>query len=403
MTDRSQTIAIIGAGLSGLYAAYLLQQQGYHHFQVFEARAKPGGRIASFSPAAAGYSDSGHFDSSQSNLGHFDLGPTWYWPELQPEFHQLIAELGLTSFRQQDDGDLLVDAAGGRGVMRYAGYRNELLTLRLQGGMFALISALLAKIPADKIAYQQVVRAIALEAQQVKLTWQSSTPDQSENTKQPDVHAVNQSEHMPEQAVVHASLFDKVIVAMPPRLLASTIDFSPALPASLQQAWQQTATWMAPHAKFVAVYETAFWRAEGLSGAARSQVGPMVELHDASLPQGAAALFGFIGIPAGMRAQMGEQQLKAQCQAQLIRLFGEQAAKPLAIALQDWAAEAFTATHQDRLATPTHPEAPEWQVRQSPWQHKLVAAGSEWSTRYAGYLAGCIDAATRAVNAVTKA
>ena len=385
MTNRSQSIAIVGAGLSGLYAAYLLQQQGFHHYQVFEARARPGGRIASLRLA----------DSADN----FDLGPTWYWPELQPELHQFINQLGLKSFRQQDEGDLIVEAAGAGGLLRYPGYRNELLTLRLEGGMFALISALLAKIPADKIAYQHAVTAISLADQQVKLTWHASS--HGLNCEQQRTHSV--SDKMTESGALDWSLFDQVIVAAPPRLLANTIDFSPALPASLQHAWQRTATWMAPHAKFIAVYDTPFWREQGLSGAARSQVGPIAELHDASVPQGAAALFGFIGIPAHIRAQMGEQQLKAQCQAQLVRLFGEQAARPRAIALQDWATESFTATSQDSAATPSHPEAPEWQVQQGPWQHKLVAAGSEWSNRYAGYLAGCLDAATRAVNAVIKA
>jgi len=39
------------------------------------------------------------------------------------------------------------------------------------------------------------------------------------------------------------------------RLIASTWD--PALRATLAQQWRHTATWMAPHAKYVAVFDVA--------------------------------------------------------------------------------------------------------------------------------------------------
>ncbi|KFA90172.1 hypothetical protein Q664_29805 [Archangium violaceum Cb vi76] len=58
------------------------------------------------------------------------------------------------------------------------------------------------------------------------------------------------------------------------------------------RAWQHTATWMAPHAKYVAVFDEPFWRRLGLSGEARSRVGPLAEVHDASDCGGEAALFG---------------------------------------------------------------------------------------------------------------
>jgi len=53
------SIAIIGAGVSGLYAASLLIDKGYD-VTVFEARDRVGGRVLSHDG--------------------FDLGPTWYWP-----------------------------------------------------------------------------------------------------------------------------------------------------------------------------------------------------------------------------------------------------------------------------------------------------------------------------------
>ena len=39
---------------------------------------------------------------------------------------------------------------------------------------------------------------------------------------------------------------------------------------------------MAAQGKFIATYPRAFWREKGLSGQAFSQVGPMIEMHNAS-------------------------------------------------------------------------------------------------------------------------
>lgn len=46
---QTARIAIVGAGLSGLHAAFLLEQQGIGDYVLLEARDTPGGRIASAS------------------------------------------------------------------------------------------------------------------------------------------------------------------------------------------------------------------------------------------------------------------------------------------------------------------------------------------------------------------
>jgi monoamine oxidase len=43
--DRTQSIAIIGAGASGLYLTYRLQKAGFRNVRVFETRARVGGRM----------------------------------------------------------------------------------------------------------------------------------------------------------------------------------------------------------------------------------------------------------------------------------------------------------------------------------------------------------------------
>ncbi|MDE2121529.1 MAG: FAD-dependent oxidoreductase, partial [Betaproteobacteria bacterium] len=155
----------------------------------------------------------------------------------------------------------------------------------------------------------------------------------------------------------------------------------------------------APHAKYFAVYEQAFWREQGLSGEARSARGPLVEIHDASMPGGAAALFGFVGVPARVRNGVPQDVLRTHCRAQLARLFGPRAATPAAEFLKDWAGDPRTATAADLEASGQHAQAPAAAAFGGDWRGRLTGIGSEWSQQFPGYLAGAVDAASRGVQA----
>ena len=98
----STRIAILGGGLSGLLAARALHRQGIHDFVLLEARSAMGGRITSFqSPASS--------TPTTALLHRFDLGPSWYWPDFQPDLHALIEHLGLATFAQFDEGDMVIE------------------------------------------------------------------------------------------------------------------------------------------------------------------------------------------------------------------------------------------------------------------------------------------------------
>lgn len=75
-------IAIIGGGLSGLYAAFLLEQRGIDYI-LLEARDRLGGRIAVAKSLVDQNASRQSVDHEKSNDG-FDLGPSWFWPEYQP-------------------------------------------------------------------------------------------------------------------------------------------------------------------------------------------------------------------------------------------------------------------------------------------------------------------------------
>ena len=94
---------------------------------------------------------------------------------------------------------------------------------------------------------------------------------------------------------------DAVILALPPRLVAHHIEFSPSLPENLMTDIVIKPTWMAGQAKVVAVYDRPFWRELGLSGYVLSAVVPLEEIYDASPNKGSGALFGFFGMPPEAR------------------------------------------------------------------------------------------------------
>ncbi|MCS7460400.1 hypothetical protein N0M98_09625 [Paenibacillus doosanensis] len=68
-------------------------------------------------------------------------------------------------------------------------------------------------------------------------------------------------------------------------------------------------------------YEPVIIIGAGLSGLRASWVGPLQEIHDASPVTGAGALFGFFGIPAKKREELGEENLLKLVREQFIRLF----------------------------------------------------------------------------------
>ena len=363
---QATRIAIVGAGLSGLYAAYLLEGQGIKDYVLLEARDRLGGRIASVAASGQPVTEA---VTCATGIDRIDLGPTWFWPGYQPQLGRLFDELGLASFEQHEAGDTLVERSPHEPPARVRGHASSPASMRLVGGMGALTDALHRRLDAARIHTGQAVRRLRSTPQHVELD--------SEDT----------------HGQVTTWRAEHVLLALPPRLLESTIEFMPALPPALTQQWRATATWMAPHAKYIAVYDTPFWREQGLSGEARSARGPLGEIHDGSMPGSSAALFGFFGMPAHVRQSVPEAELKAHCRAQFARLFGSQAATPKAEFVKDWALDPLTATAADLQSTGQHAQAPASTAPSGPWRGRLTGIASEWSPQFPGYVAGAIEAA----------
>jgi monoamine oxidase len=369
MTTHKHPVAIIGGGLSGLYTAYLLHQQGIQA-TVYEARDRLGGRIVSFPSSQP-------TDGIDNNIERYDLGPSWFWPDMHPLMANLVEELGLTAFQQYQTGAHLFDRGRGHPPQRHElGITTSPISMRLAGGMLNLIEALAAKLPADAIQLNHHLTAISEQVEdKVSLTFSTATGETSITAQQ-------------------------VIFALPLRLLSNGIAFSPTLPEKLLNHCHNTMTWMAAHAKFVAVYKTPFWRQQGLSGSASSQTGPLVEIHDASAIEGKAALFGFVGVNASARKTAGRDLLIEVTLKQLAELFGPEAANPVDAFLIDWSQEPFTATEQDQIGANSHPMYGLPSSDNTFWNNKLILAGTESSSNAGGYLEGALDAALQAIQQI---
>jgi monoamine oxidase len=355
-------VVVIGAGLAGLYTAHALHSSGVDVL-VVEARDRIGGRILTADDAGLPTEDG------------FDLGPSWYWPQMQPAMKALVAELDLKSFYQNSVGDIIFERMSREQPQRYSPTVENQQSMRLSGGTSTAVRGLANRLPAGSIRLQAKVTAMSMTEAGVELTLQNADG----NTE--------------------TLLAERVVAALPPRLLEATVRFSPPQDPPIAARWRSTPTWMAPHAKFFAIYDKAFWRTNGLSGTAQSMAGPMVEIHDATTSSGKAALFGFIGVGAGQRKALGEETLLQACLAQLAKLFGAEALTPRATILKDWAADPLTATVTD-LSDDSHPQAGDQKWISGAWEGRLLLAGSETSPSEPGYLAGAVVAAKLAAEQI---
>lgn len=286
-------IAIIGGGLSGLYAATLLENNC--SLTLFEARDRLGGRV---------YTVDG-----------FDLGPSWIWPH-QNRILELVRSLGLSVFRQYESGEALYETS--QEVQRFNPAPNA-PSGRIMGGIGALIERLAQRLNSTQINLSETVHSLVHENDQIHLSTNKGTYQ-----------------------------FDHVIITLPPRLTQQSIGFNPPFTPELQNRFDSIATWMGHSVKCVIEFETPFWREMGLSGFCFSHNGPIGEMHDACTFE-RYALFGFI------RSDTNMSTIEQQVRRQLQRLFGESASSIIGFHYVDWRKEMFTSVEIDSRPLIEHP------------------------------------------------
>jgi monoamine oxidase len=181
-----------------------------------------------------------------------------------------------------------------------------------------------------------------------------------------------------------------VIVAIPPAHRAG-IEFSPALPAEydqLAQRWPQGVL-----SKAYAAYETPFWRANGCSGEALSDEGPVFITFDVSPhPDGPGILLGFVDARSFDTLSPADRRRSAlSCFA---TLFGEAAGNPIDYLDHSWSTEPFAP------GGPTAAVPPGSWTSYGRWLRKPVGpihwAGTETADEWTGFLDGAVRSGKRA-------
>lgn len=350
----------MGGGLSGLALAHMLAEAGMD-FRLIEARARLGGRILSL---PSGNAPDAH------DAPRYDMGPAWFWSG-QPRIAALAAQCDLAVFEQHATGKLVFQNGQGQ-IRRDLDMATMAGALRIDGGMARLIEGLAVGLPDACVLTGHRLDALTRQEGRICTTIAGATSS-------------------------HQLTADRVVLALPPRVIAERVAFTPALPATALVAMRAIPTWMAGHAKAVATYDRPFWRDAGLSGDAISHRGPMVEIHDAS-PMRATqgALFGFLGIPADVRRQAGDA-LRPALLDQFTGLFGPAAAHPTDLFLSDWAEEPFTATPLDDKAPEGHPAYGTPMALRDLWDGRVILSSTEMAPSFGGFLEGALEAAEQSM------
>lgn len=361
-------VAVVGGGLCGVSLTRSLLEHGLN-VELFEARPQLGGRIASVDCEAG---------------AALDLGPTWYWPAAQPRMHALVEQLGLRSLPQHDPGDVLVLEQAGEAPKRVASENLHGGARRLAGGMARLLDALAHVIPEARVHRGHVLCAV----------------------RQCDDHVALEFERGQgrERLQLRAR---RVVLALPPRLVAEGVRFEPELDEDLEASLHATPTWMATAAKLSVRYAAPFWRTAGHSGNAfvQHEQAVLAEVFDACDDESSVfALGGFLALSPGARERYAAG-LPMLMRHQIPQLFQVDTA-PIALEYRDWAREPFTCSRRDlREYVPRaeHPAYGAAELTQAYWDGRLFFAGSESASREGGYLEGALVAAERVLAQLTAA
>lgn len=346
MADVDHDVIVVGAGAAGLRATTDLHRARCDVI-CLEARDRVGGRLLSIATPD----------------GVLDLGATWFW-DGEHRTAALAADSDAAPFAQYLRGDTMVQES--HALRRIPGNLLDPPAWRFGRGAARLATAMADALPTDVVRLGNPVRSVR-------------SADGGVAVRSADT--ILRARH--------------VIVAVPPALAMTHIDFGDQLPDALVRLARATPVWMGAITKVIAVYERPFWRDDGLAGAALSRVGPLQEVHDMAGPgDRPAALFGF-----APPHHSGVEHLRAKVADQLRTLFGEQAALPVRLVVQDWCEERWTS-----------PSGVKWLLDHSLFGHpayrrpaldgRLFWASTETAAAFAGHIEGALAAGRAAAAAV---
>jgi monoamine oxidase len=443
VNDRVRVdVAVVGAGLSGLAAAWELRQLG-HSAIVLEARDRVGGRL---------------LNHELGNGAVVEVGGQWVGPTQQAALG-LAAELGLKTYPTHTKGASVIEYRGR--VRRYSGEIpriNPVVLIEIERARRKL-DRMAAQVPLaapwearqaqrwDRVTFAQWLRRNAFtggsrmllrlairsvfgtEPEDVSLlhvlfyihsaggfNMLVNTEGAAQDSRivgGSQLLAIKSAERLGDAVRLSAPVrriadtgdglelstdavtveAERAIVAVSPTL-AARIEYDPPLPGHRDQMTQRMP--QGTIIKCMAVYEEPFWRAEGLSGIGLSDGGSINAIFD-NTPHGGSpgVLLGFLdGRAARIWGQRTVEERRAEVTGVFARLFGERAAKPIDYVERAWAEEPWSRGCYSGAFGPSG-----W-TDYGPTLRAPVGrihwAGTETATVWNGYMDGAITAGRRA-------
>jgi len=341
-------VIIVGAGLTGLSLARTLTLQG-KDFLVLEARDRIGGRI--------------HTVQTESGAV-VEMGATWFFPPFKNLF-KLLKEVKVELMEQYLKGYIMYDSGPDTPPRKSYSTGEDDDMFRIKGGTAKLVETLYNTVDSSKVVLGERVTKIVDTGDGVEVVSNGKTYRGR-----------------------------RVVTTIPPQLLAYSVQFSPPLSDTTLSVMKETHTWMGDSVKAAVTYSTPFWKEDGLSGALYSNSGPFVQMYDQTTSDGTkAALVGFVD---NSIADHPLEERRDLVVAQLVRIFGDQAAQYLEYEDSIWSQERLT------MGGPNNGPAPRvgrhknngHRVYQHPlYEGRLIIGGSETSPQAGGYMEGAVNSA----------
>lgn len=348
-----EDVIIIGAGLSGLSTAYNLKKRTIR-FKILEAQSATGGRIKTV------------FGKQNTPM---EMGATWFSKEHQ-NLIQLTQELNIGYFEQHNEGTALFETMSFEPPQKYFIPANTHSAYRIKGGSYRIIEELQKQLaPADLIFNTEIIKIVDNGA---TITITDS---------------------------LHNNFYCKqLIIAVPPKLIINSVQFSPPLPQDLYQVMLKTQTWMSGSTKFAVEYKDAFWKKNGYSGSVYSQSGLACEIYDhCNFEENKFAIKGFLN---GSASNYTFEERKEKVIKQLVHYFGEEAQAFESYNDKIWNDKYLQPSNDTFL--PPHFNNGHRLFEDNYMNNKLFFTGTEVSPQFSGYMEGAIIAAKSVATRISK-
>lgn len=347
-------VIVIGAGLSGLSAAYYLNKEGVKPL-VLEARDRTGGRILT--------------TVTEVHATPVEMGATWF-TDKHLHLLGLLKALELSFFTQFQKGVGIFETGLSEEAQLFQIPATGEPSYRIAGGTSKLTDALVDEIGKDQLVLGSPVTQVSAHNDHIEITCRKGEILSCRN----------------------------LIITIPPNLIVSQkISFNPPLPTELALIMESTHTWMGDAIKFAVAYDKPFWRQQGYAGVIFSHVGPAQEVHDhCNFEETHYALKGFL---SANTYTLSREKREADVIEQLRRLLGKEASNYLSYTEKMWKEEAFTYADQKKFVLP-HQHNGHTLYTRPLMNGKVYFAGTETSPYFGGYLDGAVYSGLSAARSV---